>query len=102
MKLPATTESTQYPQIAHSVLCKKTGKPLTYQGLMKTRHKPVWETALANEFGHLMQGVGTRINKGTETLVQIEQNNIPSGRVAAYAKIVVDIRPQKKRNTKQD
>ena len=63
---------------------------------MKTRHKQVWQTALAYEFGCLMQGVGIRINNGTETLVPIEQNKIPSGRVAAYAKIVVDIRSQKK------
>ena len=89
-------EHTILPQVAHSVLCKKTGKPLTYRGLMKTRHKQVWETALANEFGRLMQGVGTRIKSGTETLVPIERSKIPNGRIAAYAKIVVDIRPQKK------
>ena len=84
------------PKIVNNVLCEKTGKPLTYRGLMKTTKKPIWKRALANEFGRLMQGVGTRIVGGTETLFPIEHKNIPQGRTAAYAKIVVDIRPQKK------
>ena len=72
------------------------GKPLTYRGLMKTDKKPMWERALANKFGRLMQGVGTQITQGTETLFPIEQKTIPKDRSATYAKIVVDIRPQKK------
>ena len=63
---------------------------------MKTNKKPVWGKALANEFGRLMQGVGTHVTKGTETLVPIEHKDVPKGRTAAYAKIVVYIRPQKK------
>ena len=43
-----------------------------------------------------MQGVGTRVTTGTETLVPIEHKDVPKGQTAVYAKIVVDIRPQKK------
>ena len=89
-------ETAILPKIANNVLCEKTGKPLTYRGLMKTNKKPIWKRALANEFGRLMQGVGARITTGTETLFPIEFKDLPKGRTAAYAKIVVDIRPQKK------
>ena len=55
------------PEITNSVLCEKTGKQFTYRDLMKTNKNPVWEKALANIFGRLMQGVGTRVKTGTET-----------------------------------
>ena len=82
--------------IANNVLCKKTRKPLTYCGLMKTENKKIWEMALANKLGRLMQGVGTPITKGTKTLFSVKQKNLQAGCKAAYAKIVVGIRPQKK------
>ena len=94
-------KQTILPKIANSVL-KKKRKPLTYCGLMKTWHKPVWERALDNELGCHMQGVGSRIKGGTKTLVPIAQNKMPSKLKAAYAKIVVDIQSQKKRRIGQD
>ena len=89
-------ESVILPEMANSVLCEKTGRPLTYQGLMKTNKKNIWENALANKFGQLMQGVGQRITKGTETIFPIEFKDLPKDQTAAYAKIVVSIRLQKK------
>ena len=70
-------KQTILPKIANNVLCAKMSKPLTYRGLMKTRHKPVWENALANELGRLIKGLGTQIKAGTETLVPIALDKIP-------------------------
>ena len=44
----------------------------------------------------LYKGIGTRITKGTKKLFPVEYRNLPVDQTAAYAKIVVDIRPQKK------
>ena len=69
--------------------------PSCIAGFDKSDKKQIWETAFANKLGHLMQGVRTRLALGTETMVPIEHINLPAGRTAAYAKIVVDIQPQK-------
>ena len=42
-----------------------------------------------------MQGVGERMKTGTETMFPIQMKNIPTGRKITYAKVVVDIRPNK-------
>ena len=83
------------PHIANHVLCEKTGKIMTYRGIIKTKKKPVWETSFGNELGRLMKGVGKRMLKGTETIVPIRRKEVPKGRKVAYAKIVIDHRPQK-------
>ena len=43
-----------------------------------------------------MQGVGTRVTRGKETLFPIKHKDLPKGWTVAYAKIVVNIHPQKK------
>ena len=73
-------QQTILSKIANNVICKKKNKPLSYRGLMKTHHKHVWENSLSNKLGCLMQGVGTGIKSGTETLVSIVHNEMPKGK----------------------
>ena len=40
------------------VIESKTGASLEYRHLIKTAEKEVWQTALANEFGRLVNSVG--------------------------------------------
>eukprot|EP00978_Attheya_sp_CCMP212_P041838 scaffold245240_cov79-Attheya_sp.AAC.1 len=69
---------------------------MEYKDLMKDPTlRPIWTKAMANEFGRLAQGVGTRMPNGSETIHFITPNQIPKGKFATYARIVCDIRPQK-------
>ena len=51
--------------------------------------------SFANEIGRLAQGVGTRIPSGTNTILLITKDKLPSGRTVTYGIIVAKIRPQK-------
>ena len=51
------------------VIDSKTGASLEYRHLIKTIGKEVWQTALANEFGRLVNGVGKRMPTGTNTMI---------------------------------
>ena len=80
--------------MALAVMCEDTGKLLNYKKLLKTKHKDVWTKSCSNEFGRLAQGNGTV--EGTNTIFFINFHEMPKGRKATYANIVVDIRPEKK------
>ena len=84
-----------YPKIANHVLCEDTGKIHTYRSVLKTKHKPTWVHSFSNELGRLMKGVGDRAKHGTETMRPIKRSKMPKGRKATYAKVVVNICPQK-------
>ena len=51
--------------------------------------------SLANEFGRLMQGVGTWLLEGTETMAPIHRQDIHADRKPVYCKNEVSIRPEK-------
>lgn len=89
------TAHTFYPEITNHVLCKTTGKIMTYRGLLKTKYKDVWTKLCGNEFGRLMSGVGNRMKTGTNTMFPVHKKMIPRYRKVAYMKGVVDLRPQK-------
>ena len=57
-----------------------------------------WETSLANEFGRLTYGVGSRMPICTNTINFIRRNQVPQDRKVTYGNMVCDIRPQKKEN----
>jgi hypothetical protein len=65
-----TFPSQQNPQTMHmanSVINEDTGASLEYHHIIKDDSTfPVWNTAAANEFGRLAQGVGDRI-EGSNT-----------------------------------
>ena len=75
-------------------MCEETGKLLNYKKLLKTKHKDTWTKSCSNEFGRLAQGNDTV--EGTNTIFFIHHKEMPKGRKATYANIVVDIRPEKK------
>ena len=55
---------------------------------------------LANEFGRLAYGVGTRMPSGTNTIKFRPKIAVPYGRTVTYGNMVYDIRPQKKETHK--
>ena len=60
------------------------------------KHKEIWTTAGANEFGRLAQGVGGRID-GTNTIFFVHKNEIPQDRLkdVTYIKFVASICTEK-------
>ena len=81
----------------NSVIDETTGDVHEYRHLMRTPAKKVWETALANDLGRLAQGVGTRMQKGTNTIRFVGRKAVPKDRKVTYARLVASLRPHKKR-----
>jgi hypothetical protein len=79
----------------NSVTDPVTGQVQEYRHLVQGPTRTQWVTGLANEFGRLCQGVGTRMPHGTETIVFIRKADVPNGRKVTYGRIVAQIRPQK-------
>jgi hypothetical protein len=85
-----------YNTVLNAVTDPLTGIQMEYKDLMKDPAlKPIWIKSMANEFGRLAQGVGTRMPTGSGTIHFITPDQIPKGKFATYARIVCDIRPQK-------
>ena len=80
----------------NSVIDETTGDVHEYRHLMRTPAKKVWETALANDLGRLAQGVGTRMQKGTNTIRFVGRKAVPKDRKVTYARLVASLRPHKK------
>ena len=77
----------KYEPVINAVYCETTGRKLSYQQLVKQPDlKTKWETSFANEFGRLMNGVGTRMKSGTKTMEPIKFKHIPADRKAVYCK----------------
>ncbi len=96
-RLQFATASNTLTTLAHAVLDEETGQLLNYRQLLQhPRHREVWTTSSANEFGQLAQGVGTRI-KGTNTIHFIPKTSVPQDRFhdVTYGKFVCDYCPQK-------
>ena len=77
------------------VIDSKTGASLEYRHLIKTAEKEVWKTALANEFGRLVNGVGKRMPTGTNTMIFRPKSAVPTTAKVTYARLVSEIRPHK-------
>ena len=80
-------------QINH-VLHPTTGKPCTYKclaaGEVPVQDATTWIKGLANEFGRLSNGVGTRMPEGTNTIQFIHKTAVPYGRTVTYGNMVCD------------
>ena len=63
--------------------------------MQKGKDKKLWDTSFANELGRLVNGVGTRMTTGTNTLRFRRKNEVPSNKKVTYGRIVTSICPQK-------
>jgi hypothetical protein len=83
------------PHLANSVIDPESGRSLEYRDLIRSaKTKEVWSRSFANELGRLAQGVGGRV-EGTNTCFFIAHTAVPTHKTATYARIVVELRPQK-------
>ena len=86
----------QTDQAINAVIDPSTGASLEYRHLLKTSQAPVWSTSFANELGRLVNGVGTRMPTGTNTMGFIPKHKVPHDKIPTYARLVCDICPHKK------
>jgi len=70
------------------------GQMLEYRHLVR-KYPEIWVPSMSNEFGRLLQGVGSRMKKGSETIHFISHKTIPHTKTVTYARIVCDYRPLK-------
>ena len=77
------------------VIDSKTGASLEYRQLIKTVEKEVWQTALANEFGRLVNGVRKGIPTDTNTMMFRPKSVVPTTAKVTYATLVSESRPHK-------
>ncbi len=90
----------KYFESAQLICDNQTGEYLNYRQLIREpKHKEVWSTSAANEFGHLAQGVGGRV-KGTNTIFFIHKDQVPKDRVkeVTYGSYGCEIKPNKEKN----
>ena len=91
----------EYKIYANSVIDETTGKKMEYRDLIKhPKFKDDWLVSGSNEFGRLFQGIGknadgTQRVVGTNTCVWINRSQVPKHKKVTYARIVVDVRPEK-------
>ena len=95
----AVLKMRQLPQNCNHVLHPTTGTACSYRklsaGVVPGQSAEIWKKSLANEFGRLANGVGTRMPTGTNTIKFITRNQVPKDRKVTYGNMVCDIRPQK-------
>ena len=81
--------------MAMAVTDPDTGAQMEYRDLIKhPKMRDTWIHSCANEFGRLAQGIKGRVDS-TSTIFFIKKAEVPAGRTATYARVVVDVRPQK-------
>lgn len=85
--------------MAAPVVDEHTGISHEYRNLVAGKvhghTKEQWEESLANEFGRLANGIGTRIPTGTNTIKFIARDQVPHGRTVTYARLVCELKPHK-------
>ena len=91
--VPATNLQGYYQ--ANVVIDPKTGESLEYRHLIKGPTKSILENLFSNEIGRLAQRVGTRIISGTNNILFITKDKVPTGRTVNYGIIVAKIIPKK-------
>ena len=96
--LPALIEpDDDAPSTTHLInsVLHSTGELLEYRHLIQGPDAAIWKTALANDLGRLAQGVGTRMQKGTNTISFIHPKDIPKNKKITCVKLVSSMRPLK-------
>ena len=91
----------EYKHLASTLIDKETGRRLEYRHLIKhPTFKDDWLKSGTNEFYRLFQGSKTETDgsqqiKGTNTLFWINKDQVPKDKIATYARVLVDKRPEK-------
>ena len=89
--------------MANAVIDPLTESQMEYGDLIKdTKLQEICTTSMGNELGHLSQGVGERMPIGLDTLHFISKDEYPKGKFSTYARIVCEIRPQKRKSIARD
>jgi hypothetical protein len=81
---------------AYTAIHPDTGESVEYDALLRSSAGQAWERGCADEFGRLAQGNtdNPSIN-GTNTFFFIRHNQVPTGVIPTYCKIVVADKPNK-------
>ena len=80
---------------ANVVIEPTTGASIEYKHIIKGPNKVIRVNSFANEIVQLAQGVGARISSGTNTILFISKDKVPSARTVTYGIIVAETRLQK-------
>jgi hypothetical protein len=80
---------------------EETGEYLNYRQLMRhPKHKTIWNTSLANEFGRLAQGVGGKESRVIPTnrifFITLDQVPMDRRKDVTYGSFSCDLKPNKK------
>lgn len=75
----------------------KIGALLEYRHLIKIEEKEVSNTALVNEFGRLLNGVGKAMPLGMQTMIFRPKSAVPTTTKIPYARLVSEIRPYERK-----
>jgi hypothetical protein len=78
----------------HHICHPETGAKQSHDRL-KTSNPPRWIRGMANEFGRLASGVGTRMPTGTNAIFFAAKGEAPTGRKVTCADAICDHRPTK-------
>ena len=81
--------------MACPVIDPTTGAYLEYRHLVQGPDKETWVKDLANDFGQLEKGIGTRMPSGNETISFVHPRVIPTHKKVTYGRLVVDVMPLK-------
>ena len=87
--------STINSYLAHLVIDPNTGASLEFRHLRRGPDKILWGNYFSNELGRLANGVGIRMETGTNTIRFRERSAIPHNKKVTYERIVASLRPYK-------
>ena len=87
----AISHMLQQEEQANVVIDPARGQALEYRHLIRGPDGATWVKALANDLGHLSQGVGTHMPTGTNTVFFFEKSSITHDRKVTYAQVVATI-----------
>jgi hypothetical protein len=79
----------------YAVIDPKSGAAMSYSQLHKGAEGSDWEDSMANEFGRLAQGNGTKMPTGTNTFFFISHKDVPANKTPTYCRVVCEEKPLK-------
>jgi hypothetical protein len=94
MAVSVTDPRFEYAYLGHAVN-PDTGKIADYKTLLHSSVGHLWEGGSIDEFGLLLQGNGTTVPSGTDTMRFVPFSDLPPGYKATYVYFVCAYRPEK-------
>jgi hypothetical protein len=88
------TELLEFAYLGHAIN-PDTGLIANYKTLSKSSQGDQWEKANADEFGRLLNGNGTTMLTGTNTMKFVDPHSLPPGFQCTYLTLVCAYRPEK-------